>query len=111
MALTAPYGHAGAYATLEGVIRHHLDPVGSLYAYDRSQAILPDLPGAQDWRILDDRAEMAAIAAANELAPMELEDAQIADLVAFLQALTDATGAEGRLGVPETVPSGLPVDR
>lgn len=109
--LTAPYGHAGAYATLEGVIRHHLDPVGSLYAYDRSQAILPELPGALDWRILDDADEMAAIAAANELAPLSLDDAQVADLVAFLESLTDVAGAEGQLGVPATVPSGLQVDQ
>lgn len=111
VALTAPYGHAGAYATLEAVVRHHLDPVASLTAYDRSQAILADLPGAQDWRILDDPAEMAAIAAANELTPVALSDAQVADLLAFLHALTDEAGAEGRLGVPATVPSGLPVDR
>ena len=110
-ALTAPYGHAVAYATLEGVIRHHLDPVGSLYAYDRTQAVLPVLPGVEDWRILDDPQEMAAIAAANELEPMELSDDEVAALVAFLETLTDTAGAEGRLGVPESVPSGLPVDR
>ncbi len=109
--LTAPYGHDGAYATLEGVIRHHLDPVGALYSYDRTQAILADLPGAEDWRILDDPAEMEAIAASNELSPMDLTDAQIADLIAFMGALTDEAGANGRLGVPESVPSGLPVDR
>ncbi|WP_306046141.1 cytochrome-c peroxidase [Nioella sp. MMSF_3534] len=111
VALTAPYGHAGAYATLEGVIRHHLDPVGSLYAYDRSQAVLPVLQGVEDWRILDDPAEMAAIAAANELEPVQLSDDELAALVAFLESLTDTAGAEGRLGVPERVPSGLPVDR
>ena len=26
VALTAPYGHNGAYPTLEGIVRHHLDP-------------------------------------------------------------------------------------
>jgi len=111
VSLTAPYGHAGAYATLEGVIRHHLDPVGALFAYDREQVIVADLPGAQDWRILDDPAEMAAIAEANDLEPMVLSDLQVADLIAFLDALTDDQGADGRLGVPATVPSGLPVDR
>lgn len=111
VALTAPYGHAGAFATLEGVIQHHLDPVGSLYAYDRGQAVLPTLPGVEDWRILEDPAEMAAIAAANELEPMELSDDDVAALIAFLETLTDTAGAEGRLGVPESVPSGLPVDR
>ncbi len=108
---TAPYGHSGAYATLEGVIRHHLDPVAALYAYDRSQAILPDLPGAQDWRVLDDPDALAAIAAANELQPMSLSDTDIADLVSFLSALTDERSLQGRLGIPATVPSGLPVPR
>ena len=111
VALTAPYGHAGAYATLEGVVRHHLDPVGALRAYDRTQAVLPDLDGAEDFRVLDDPAEMDAIAAANELAPTALSDAEVAALLAFLGALTDEGAAEGRLGVPEAVPSGLRVDR
>jgi cytochrome c peroxidase len=109
--LTAPYGHSGAYATLEGVIRHHLDPVTALMAYDRSQAILPDLAGVSDWRILEDSAEMRAIADANMLVPMVLEDPQIADLIAFLEALTEPGSQDGRLGVPDIVPSGLPVGR
>ena len=109
--LTAPYGHSGAYATLEGVIRQHLDPVGSLMSYGRSQAILPELAGASDWRVLDDPAEMQAIADANVLEPMSLDEAQIADLIAFLEALTEPGSQDGRLGVPETVPSGLPVAR
>ncbi len=108
---TAPYGHAGAYATLEAVVRHHLDPVASLYAYDRSQVILPELAGADDWRILNSTDEVAAIADANELAPMELSDAQVGDILTFLGALTDQVSLEGRLGIPESVPSGLPVDR
>ncbi|MCF6302053.1 MAG: cytochrome-c peroxidase, partial [Devosiaceae bacterium] len=45
--LSAPYGHAGAYATLEGVVRHHLDPVASLRNYDRTNISLPDFPGGQ----------------------------------------------------------------
>lgn len=104
--LTAPYGHTGAYRTLEGVIRHHLDPVASLRAYDLSEAILPDLPGVDDTRVLAVPEEVDAIAAANELAPSDLSDAQIADLVAFLAALEDP---EERLGIPDMVPSGLPV--
>lgn len=31
VALTAPYGHAGAYNTLEAVVRHHLDPRSALW--------------------------------------------------------------------------------
>lgn len=108
---TAPYGHAGAYATLEAAVRHHFDPVASLHAYDRSQAILPDLPGAVDWRVLDDPEELAAMAAANELSPMTLSEPEIADILAFLASLTDTNSVTGRLGVPLNVPSELPVQR
>lgn len=109
--LTAPYGHDGAYATLEGVVRHHLDPVAALHVYDRSQAILPGPEYDSDWWVMDRPSEVAAIAAANELAPQSLNDAEISDLIAFLAALTDKAGADGRLGIPASVPSGLPVDR
>ena len=106
--LTAPYGHDGAYATLEAVVRHHLDPIAALRGYDPAQAVLPDLDGAEDLHALRDPAETNAIAAANELAPVTLSDAQVAELMAFLAALTDDVS---RLGVPPTVPSGLPVDQ
>ncbi|MEQ3625649.1 MAG: cytochrome c peroxidase [Marinobacter sp.] len=106
--LTAPYGHDGAYATLEGVVRHHLDPVAALRRYDAAQTVLPVLDGAEDLRVLRDAAETDAIAAANELAPVMLSNAEVADIIAFLAALTDDVT---RLGVPESVPSGLPVDQ
>lgn len=108
---TAPYGHAGAYATLEAVVRHHLDPVGSLMAYDPAQAILPGPARDSDRWVLDRPEEVAAIAAANELEPQALSEAEIADLLAFLAALTDEASLKGRLGVPSRVPSGLPVPR
>ena len=38
VAQTAPYGHSGAFNTLEAMLRHHLDPVASLYGYDASQS-------------------------------------------------------------------------
>ncbi|MFT4961263.1 MAG: cytochrome c peroxidase [Paracoccaceae bacterium] len=108
---TAPYGHAGAYTTLEGVIRHHLDPGASLRAYDPGQAVLPDLPGADDFKVLAQADEVAAIAAANELASMSLSDAEVGQLLAFMQALTDEQSLLGRMGIPDRVPSGLVVDR
>lgn len=108
---TAPYGHAGAYATLDGVVRHHLDPVASLMRYDAAQAVLPDLPGAVDFAVLGDADEMAAIAAANDLAPQRLTEREISQIIAFLHSLEDPVGLTGRLGVPEQVPSGLPVDQ
>ena len=106
---TAPYGHSGAYATLEAVVRHHLDPVRALHHYDRQQVVLPQLPDANDWRVMDDPAELAAIAAANELETQVLSDDEVAYILAFLAALSDPSTLLGRLGLPETVPSGLPV--
>lgn len=108
---TAPYGHSGAYATLEAVLRHHLDPVAGLMGYDPAQAVLPEIADAMDFPVLADGAELDAIARANELSPQDLDDAEIAALIAFLHALTDETSLKGRLGVPQSVPSGLPVPR
>lgn len=108
---TGPYGHAGAYADLEATVRHHLDPVAALQSYDPALAVLTVLPGAQDLRVNSDPAELARIAAANELTPTSLSDAEVQDILNFLHSLTDETWRQGRLGVPETVPSGLPVDQ
>ena len=106
--LTAPYGHSGAYATLEQVVRHHLDPVAALRSYDAGGAVLPDMPALTADVALDDPGVVEAIAAAVEVTPQPLGDEDVAAILAFLKALEDP--AE-RLGVPESVPSGLKVDR
>jgi len=107
--LTAPYGHSGAYGTLEAVIRHHLDPVASLLAYDPAGAIFPEFSNESDFDVLNDAVELAAIANANSLEPIDLSDSEVEALLAFLQALTDKSFETDRLGIPERVPSGLPV--
>ncbi len=107
VALTAPYGHSGAYRDLRAFLAAHAAPG----PYDRAQAVLPDLPGAEDWRVLDDPDEAAAVAAAYEGGIPALSGADLDALVAFLDALTGRTADVGRLGVPEAVPSGLPVER
>ena len=104
---TAPYGHAGAYATLEAVIRHHLDPQMALRSFDPQQAILPPLSTTDDFAILQSATEMAMIADANVLGPISLTDAEIDALIAFLASLTDQQALQGRLGIPEHLPSGL----
>jgi cytochrome c peroxidase len=104
--LTAPYGHSGAYAELEDVVRHHLDPVGSLQRYSLEQARLPAFPGADDQRALGETTD--AIAAANSLEPVSLSDDEVNAILSFLNTLEDPAL---RLGVPETVPSGLRVDQ
>lgn len=106
---TAPYGHSGAYASLESVIRHHLDPVGALRGYDLSQALLPDGQFASDAPI--PAPDLDAIGQANTLQPQDLSDEDVTALIAFLETLTDHQSLRGRLGVPALVPSGLPVDQ
>ena len=111
IALTAPYGHAGAYNKLEDMVRHHLNAVKSLYTYDRSQVRLPpraDLD-AIDFQAMDDPAVVAAIAAANELPKMKLKDKDIQHLMDFLYALTDTDMLDQAGDTPMQVPSGIPV--
>jgi cytochrome c peroxidase len=103
---TGPYGHDGAYRDLAAFIAAHGRPG---VAYDRAQAVLPELAVA-DWRVLDDPAESAGIAAASVVLP-ELSESDLAALMAFLESLSDPVAIAGRLGVPEAVPSGLPVAR
>lgn len=111
MALTAPYGHAGAYDTLEAAVRHHLDPVASLYDYDPAQLRLPGRPDldARDVAAMDDAAVVEAIASANELASVHLSEREIGYLIDFLHALTDPDMLDLRGDVPRSLPSGLPL--
>lgn len=112
VAMTAPYGHDGAFATLEGVVRHHLSPMDSLTSYDRTQAQLHAAPMSEtDWRVMDDDDEVMRIAMSVEIAPVSLTEPQISDLLEFLGALSDPSSVEGRLGAPDSLPSGLPLDR
>ena len=111
VALSAPYGHAGAYNTLEAVIRHKLDSVNALYEYDRSQAVLPSRPDldAMDFIVMDDMDRLAEIAAASELKPAHLKETDIQALLAFLHSLTDPAALDMRGDIPTSVPSGLPI--
>ncbi|MHA6326846.1 cytochrome-c peroxidase [Roseivivax sp. CAU 1753] len=107
VALTAPYGHAGGYDDLSAYLAHHADPEAALARYDRS-AVLPVL-AVEDWRVQDDEAERGNILSAHRSGAVPLDAGEIAALVAFLGTLTDPVARAGRLGIPETVPSGLPV--
>lgn len=112
VALTAPYGHNGAWPTLEDMIRQHLDPAAARASWTPVSAILPPAPwlSETDFVIRQDAREMARQVASTDIAPLALDDGEIAALVAFLHALTGKTARSRPLGRPETVPSGLPVD-
>jgi cytochrome c peroxidase len=113
VALTAPYGHNGAFPTLELMVRHHLDPVTSREAWSPELLVLPDVTWLReiDFVIRQDRLEMARQAAARDIDIPPRTDAEVADLVAFLHSLTGARAEAQTSEIPKTVPSGLPVDR
>ena len=112
VALTAPYGHNGAYPTLSAMIQHHANPAETRETWSSDMADLPLVPwlAAGDFAIRADQSEMARQAAAIDIHPISLGTDEVDDLVAFLNALTGETALTRPLGRPETVPSGLPVD-
>jgi cytochrome c peroxidase len=112
VALTAPYGHNGAYASLRDMVRHMADPITARKGWTPALAALPDVPWLQDidFVIQSDALEMDRQAATLDVRPVALSDAQVDDIVAFLESLTGATALDRPLGRPERVPSGLPVD-
>ncbi|MEP0234426.1 cytochrome c peroxidase [Roseibium sp.] len=112
VAITQPFGHNGAYTTLEGIIRHHADPVASFAAWKPEDAKLPPAPwlAATDFVIWQDKRELARQKRRLDIQPIELSDQDISELVAFLNALTGSSLDNPPFGVPDSVPSGLPLD-
>lgn len=112
VALTEPYGHNGAYPTIEGIIRHHADPLGALDRWSRDMAALPvaEWLAESDFAARADPLESARHRARVDIEPVALSDGDVADLVAFMHALTGRTAHTRPYGKPDSVPSGLPVD-
>jgi len=81
VARTAPYMHDGSISTLEGVVRFYMEGGGRAHGVD---------PARID----------------PQIRAFALDDGEVADLVAFLGALSDESQAPS---IPDTVPSGLPV--
>ncbi len=112
VALTGPWGHDGAFSDLKEIVVHQLNPIEALAYYDRTQPVLPSRPDldAIDWIVMDDAVAVNQLADACQLEPVSLEPDEIDQLVAFLYALTDMRALDMMDIVPETVPSGLPVN-
>ena len=106
--LTGPWGHAGAYSNLKAFVYAHLNPYLALYNYDKSNVTLTKYD-ANDWKIMDNANEVKAIADSITIKPVIISDGEVTDLLAFLGTLTDIKAQKGRLGIPETVPSGLEI--
>ncbi|WP_344807149.1 cytochrome-c peroxidase [Allohahella marinimesophila] len=88
---TGPYGHSGAYADLESVVQHHLDPLTALENFDLSQLDegiqSESLMYTAEESIL--QLERLRAEGKNNLPLVQLSEGEQADLMAFLQALTD----------------------
>lgn len=109
VSFTGPYMHAGSHASLEDAVRHHLDACYELREFEGA-----DLPSRFRELVLTDAELLDAIEATAE--PMaterlELEPDEMSDLMQFLEALTDPAVISMADTIPESVPSGLPVDR
>jgi len=92
VAVTAPYGHAGSFLTLEETMRYHLDPFAGFATYTGAGV----QPGMQLDDLLVNTQEVLDVlqaqqAQGNSLLPANLafSEKNITDLVAFLHALTD----------------------
>jgi cytochrome c peroxidase len=107
VAITGPWMHDGAYTTLEGAVRHLLDPAAALRHYDVTQ-LAPDMqPTFQgDAQTLD---AILANLDPRVAQPRVLSDDEVNELLTFLEALTDPAAADLSGDIPDSVPSGLPV--
>lgn len=104
---TAPYGHDVAFQTLEAIIRHHADPIGSLKVWTPKSADLPVIAGHTDEfaAFYDERIRETLLRSISmESTPLNAKE--VAALTAFLGVLTAPENDE-RFGQPDRVPSGL----
>ena len=108
VALTAPYMHNGAFNTLREVVLHYRDKGDSVRRFSTDGLVQKDLIGDP---VEATTAFIRSQTFILRFTPNNLTDEEVDDLVAFLEALTDPAAVNRMDLVPESVPSGLPVDR
>ncbi len=97
---TAPYGHAGSYATLTEVVRHYVDPRAEVNAFFdatrwcndavfQTVASCASLYNRDHSLLAIDKLELEQSLSASFLPVIQLDNTQIAQLVSFLESLTD----------------------
>jgi cytochrome c peroxidase len=108
VAVTGPWMHDGAFTTLEATVRHHLNPTASLQNYDVTQ-----LTALLQNACQDQPETLAAITKwytpKNASEGVQLSDAEIQALLAFLESLTSPSALDLKHTIPASVPSGLQV--
>lgn len=108
VALTAPYMHNGAFNTLTEVVNHYRNKAASTNGFTglnmvQAADLAPTLLPTQN--VLQTPSQLFLNVPGN------LSPQQVSDIVAFLESLTDPAAVNRMNEVPDTVPSGLQVDR
>ena len=103
--LTAPYGHTGQFKDLRQFIDHYVEPAEKLLTYDITEHVSENESFLWDTQVdnLDD-----VLATMSPLTEVQLE--RVENLRTFLEALTDPASTDLAHTIPESVPSGLPVE-
>ncbi len=87
--LTAPYGHSGAYSTLEGIVEHYSDPKKAIDTYDFSQLL--DIPEVQTERMKENTIiQLQSLSGLLKPVddPLNMTALEIQQVTAFLKSLT-----------------------
>ncbi|MBU1227051.1 MAG: cytochrome-c peroxidase [Actinobacteria bacterium] len=108
--LTGPWTHAGVYDDLEDVVRHSLDPTAALISYDPA-GLSPEVAAVTLETFDGVRGAILTYLERRPIDPITLTDAQVDLIMAFLESLTDPAAADLMHTIPDSVPSGLPIDR
>lgn len=106
--LTAPYMHSGAYPTLEAVVKHYSDVLKAVREYDVTQ-----LPPSLRTAYHGDAETINKLLTTLDFRMRRqflFTEQQQSDLVAFLRSLTDPAARDLTILVPQSVPSGLPIE-
>ena len=108
VSLTGPWMHSGPYTSLEAVVGHYRNPATSLQNYNANQlrGDLQSLVFTQQQLNADILTNLDPVLRT----PIPLNNQDVADIVAFLNALTDPTAVQRATDVPANVPGGLPVN-
>ncbi|SEA30784.1 cytochrome c peroxidase [Thiothrix caldifontis] len=84
VAVTGPWGHNGAYTSLNAIVRHMLNPFQAALNYDSGQLKQPNIPTEQFAANLRDM-----LGSNTDMAGQAYQEEDVQYLVAFLHTLTD----------------------
>jgi len=100
--LTAPYGHAGQFASLRDMVAHYQDAENSNRQYDIQSNV-------SDPALVNMLVPNSDLVLATLDSRMATKDFDVGAVVEFLRALTAKDATNLSEVVPASVPSGLPV--